>query len=203
MTWCSKPACTYYVVSFAILFLYSFPYIMKSKFGNYTTLDALAEQQRVQGGTFDLRVLTDGSPSKAKICHHLMIEKVADRIDKLEKPHLKLVVMHDFMWALIEEQASDRAHQHCVRNQDSRCNIWVVESEAHDISQSIISHALWPGWPMVCEYVKGQPLTVNVLWEVAYGVCKEVLHLDSLEDFNATKVDLMELKNDILATWGV
>ena len=84
---------------------------MKSKFGDYATLDALAEQ-RVQGGTFDLRVLMDGSPSKAKICQCLMIEKVVDRINKLEKPHLKLVVMHDFMWALVEEQASDRAHKH-------------------------------------------------------------------------------------------
>ena len=112
MTQCSKPACTYYIVSFAVLFLYSFPYIVKSKFGNYATLDALAEQQRVQGGTFDLRVLMDGSLSKAKICHHLMIEKLVDRVNELEKPHLKLVVMHDFMWALMEEQASDRAHQH-------------------------------------------------------------------------------------------
>ena len=51
----------------------------------------------------------DRSPSKAKIHHHLMIEKVVDRINDLEKPHLKLVVMHDFMWALIKEQASDRA----------------------------------------------------------------------------------------------
>ena len=42
---------------------------------------------------------------------------------------------------------------------------------------------------------------VNVLWEVAYGVCHEVIHLDSLEDFNATEVDLMDLKNDILTTW--
>ena len=42
-----------------------------------------------------------------------MIEKVVDRIDKLEKPHLKLVVMHmTSCGALIEEQASDRAHQH-------------------------------------------------------------------------------------------
>ena len=54
---------------------------------------------------------------------------------------------------------------------------------------------------MVCEYIKGQSLMVNMLWEVAYGVCKEVLHLDSLEDFNATEVDLTDLKNDILATW--
>ena len=174
---------------------------MKSKFGNYATLDALAEQWRVQGGTFNLRVWTDGSPSKAKIHHCLMLEKVVDRIDELEKPHLKLVVMHDFMWALDEEQASDRAHQHQVRNQDSGHNIWVVESEAHDISQNIISHALWPGQPMVCEYIKGQSLMANVLWEVAYRVCKEVLHLDSLEDFNATEVDLMELKNDILTMW--
>ena len=42
---------------------------------------------------------------------------------------------------------------------------------------------------------------VNVLWEVAYGVCHEVLHLDSLEDFNATETDLVYLKNDILTTW--
>ena len=54
---------------------------------------------------------------------------------------------------------------------------------------------------MVCEYVKGQSLMVNMLWEVAYGVCKEVLCLDSLEDFNATEADLMELKNYILAMW--
>ena len=70
---------------------------MKSKFGVNTTLDALDEKQRVQGSIFDLRVLTDISLSKAKICHCLMIEKVANRIDELEKPHLKLVVMHDFM----------------------------------------------------------------------------------------------------------
>ena len=115
---------------------------MKSKFSNYATLDALAEQRRVQGGTFDLRVLTDGSLSKAKICWRLMIEKVVNRINKLEKPHLKLVVMHDFMWALIEEQASDRAHEHRIRNQDSGCDIRVVESEAHGISQSIIGFTL-------------------------------------------------------------
>ena len=42
---------------------------------------------------------------------------------------------------------------------------------------------------------------VNLLWEVAYGVFKEVLCLDSLEDFNATEADLMELKNNILTTW--
>ena len=85
---------------------------MKSKFGDYANLDALVEQQRVQGGTFDPRVLMDGSPSKSKICQCLMIEKVVDRINELEEPHLKLVVMHDFMWALIKEQASDRAHGH-------------------------------------------------------------------------------------------
>ena len=85
---------------------------MKSKFGDYATLDALAEQQRVQGGTFDPRVLTDGSPSKAKIRRCLMIEKVVNRINELEKPHLKLVVMHDFMWALVKEKASDRACEH-------------------------------------------------------------------------------------------
>ena len=40
-----------------------------------------------------------------------------------------------------------------------------------------------------------------MLWEVAYGVCHEALHLDSLEDFNATEADLMDMKNNILATW--
>ena len=54
---------------------------------------------------------------------------------------------------------------------------------------------------MVCKYIKGQPLIVNMLREVAYRVCKEVLCLDSLEDFNATEADLMELKNNILTTW--
>ena len=54
----------------------------------------------------------DGSPSKSKICRCLMIEKEVDRINELEKPHLKLVVMHNFMWALIEEQASNRACKH-------------------------------------------------------------------------------------------
>ena len=85
---------------------------MKSKFGDYATLDALAEQQRVQGGTFDPRVLMDGSPSKAKIHQQLMIEKVVNHINELDQPHLKLMVMHNFMWALIEEQASNRAHMH-------------------------------------------------------------------------------------------
>ena len=199
--WCSKPTCTYYIVSFAVSFLYSFPYIVKSKFGNYATLDVLAEQWRLQGGTFDLRVLMDGSLSKAKIPHHLMIEKVVNRINELEKPHLKLVVMHNFMWALVKEQASDRACKHQIRNWDSGCDIQVVESEAHDISQSIIGCTLQPSWPTVCEYIKDQTLMVNMLWEVAYGVCHEVLHLDSLEDFNATEADLMDLKKDILTTW--
>ena len=54
---------------------------------------------------------------------------------------------------------------------------------------------------MVCEYMKDQVLTINMLWEIAYSVCHEALCLDSLEDFNATKVDLMGMKEDILATW--
>ena len=66
----------------------------------------------MQGGTFDPRVLTDGSPSKYKICRCLMIEKVVNQINELEQPHLKLMVMHNFMWALIEEQASNRACEH-------------------------------------------------------------------------------------------
>ena len=115
---------------------------MKSKFGNYATLDALAEQQRVQGGTFDPRVLTNRSRFKAKVCCCLMMEKMMDRIEELGKTYFKLVEMHDFMWALIQEQASDRAHQHQARNKDSRWDICVVESEAHDISQNVIAHVL-------------------------------------------------------------
>ena len=115
---------------------------MKLKFGDYGTLDMLAEQHRVQGGSFDPLVLMDGSPSKTKICRQLMIEKVVDCIDKLEQPHLKVMVMHDFMWALIEELASNRAHAHQARNEDSGHDIRVVDSEVHDISQSIIDWAL-------------------------------------------------------------
>ena len=54
---------------------------------------------------------------------------------------------------------------------------------------------------MVCEYMRDQALTVNVLWDIAYGLCHEALCLDSLEDFNATEVDLMGMKDNILATW--
>ena len=54
---------------------------------------------------------------------------------------------------------------------------------------------------MVCEYVRDQALTVNMLWDIAYGLHHEALHLDSLEDFNATEADLMSMKDDILATW--
>ena len=71
-----------------------------------------------------------------------MIEKVIDCIDELEQPHLKLVVMHDFMWALMEELASNRARAHQARNKDSGCDIRVVESEVHDISQGVINRAL-------------------------------------------------------------
>ena len=54
---------------------------------------------------------------------------------------------------------------------------------------------------MVCEYTRDKPLSLNVLWEIAYSIHKESLHLDSLEDFNATKVDIMHMKEDILAMW--
>ena len=53
----------------------------------------------------------------------------------------------------------------------------------------------------MCEYARDKPLTINVLWEIAYGIHQESLRLDSLEDFNATKADIMRMKDDILATW--
>ena len=71
-----------------------------------------------------------------------MIEKVVEHIDKLDQPHLKLIIMHDFMWALVEEVASNRAHTHQIRNEDSGCDIQVVDTEVHDISQGVINHAL-------------------------------------------------------------
>ena len=101
----------------------SFRYIIKSKFGDYGTLDALAEQRRVQGGNFDPRVLMDGSPSRNKIRRKLMIEKVVERIDELDQPHLQLLVMHDFMWALVEEWASSKARSHRISNQDSNRDV--------------------------------------------------------------------------------
>ena len=76
-----------------------------------------------------------------------------------------------------------------------------MDSEVHDISQGIIDWALRPGRPTVCEHAKDQVLNINVLWEIAYGVYHEALHLNSLEDFNATEADLMAMKEDILATW--
>ena len=81
----------------------------------------------------------DGSPSKHKIHQWLMIEKVVERIDELDQPHLKLLIMHDFMWALIEEWASNRAHTHRISNEDSNHDVCIVDAEAHDISQSLIN----------------------------------------------------------------
>ena len=119
-----------------------------------------------------------------------MIEKVVDRILELDELHLKLVVMHDFIWALIVEQASNRAHQHQVKNQDSGWDVHQVESEACSISQDIIAQALHLGRPTMCDYIGTRALTVDVLWEVVYRVFRETLCLDSLEDFNATEAGL-------------
>ena len=71
-----------------------------------------------------------------------MIEKVVERIDELDQPHLKLLIMHDFMWALVEEWASNRARTHQIRKEDSGCDIWVVDAEVHDIYQGVIDRAL-------------------------------------------------------------
>ena len=49
--------------------------------------------------------------------------------------------------------------------------------------------------------MRDKPLTLNVLWEIAYSIHKESLCLDSLEDFNATEADIMHMKEDILAMW--
>ena len=60
-----------------------------------------------------------------------MIEKVVDCINELDQPHLKLMVMHDFMWALIEELASNRAHAHQARNErtpDVIYGLWTLRS---------------------------------------------------------------------------
>ena len=71
-----------------------------------------------------------------------MIEKVVEHIDELDQPHLKLLVMHDFMWALIKEWASNKARTHRISNKDSDCDVWVMDAEAHNISQSLIDQAL-------------------------------------------------------------
>ena len=80
----------------------------------------------------------DGSPSRNKIRWKLMIEKVVERIDELDQPHLKLLVMHNFMWALVKEWASSKARTHRISNQDSNRDVRVVETEAHNMSQDLI-----------------------------------------------------------------
>ena len=65
----------------------------------------------------------DGSLSKAKIQQWLMAQKVVDRIAEVGEQHLKWVVMHDLIWALVEEQASNRAHQYQEKNWDSGWDI--------------------------------------------------------------------------------
>ena len=49
--------------------------------------------------------------------------------------------------------------------------------------------------------MRDKPLTLNVLWEIAYSIHKESLCLDSLEDFNASEADIMHMKEGILAMW--
>ena len=66
-----------------------------------------------------------------------MIEKVVERIDELDQPHLKLLVMHNFMRALVEEWASNKARTHRISNEDSNCDVRVMEAEAHDLSQGL------------------------------------------------------------------
>ena len=135
---------------------------MKLKFSDYAMLNVLADQWKAQGGMLDPRFLRDGSLSKAKICQCLMIEKVVNRTSELDELHLKLVVMHVFIWALIEEQASNRACQHQVKNQDSGWDTCQVESEACSISQDINAQALHLGRPRVCDYIRTRALTVDV-----------------------------------------
>ena len=67
-----------------------------------------------------------------------MIEKVVERIDELDQPHLKLLVMHDFMWDLVKEWASSKARSHQIGNQDSNHDVRVIETEAHNMSQDLI-----------------------------------------------------------------
>ena len=54
---------------------------------------------------------------------------------------------------------------------------------------------------MVCKYARDKPLMISMLWEIAYGIHTESLHLDSLEDFGATEADVMHMQENILATW--
>ena len=61
---------------------------MKLKFGDYAMLNVLADQWKAQGGMLDPRLLMDGSPSKVKICQHLMIKKVVGRILELDENHI-------------------------------------------------------------------------------------------------------------------
>ena len=69
------------------------------------------------------------------------------------------------------------------------------------MSQDLIDRALQLGRPTVCEYARDKPLTLNLLWDIAYSIHKESLRLDTLEDFNATEADIMHLKESILSTW--
>ncbi len=67
--------------------------------------------------------------------------------------------------------------------------------------KDLIDRALQLGRPTVCEYARDKPLTLNLLWDIAYSIHKESLRLDTLEDFNATEADIMRLKESILSTW--
>ena len=68
-----------------------------------------------------------------------MIEKVIERINELDRPHLKFIVMYDFMWVLFEEWACSQARAHRMSNKDSDWDVRVMEAEAHEVSQSLIN----------------------------------------------------------------
>ena len=176
------------------------PYIIKLKFGNYAMLNVLADQWKAPRGHVRPKTLDRWKSVQGQDLPAPNDREGGGQDLRAGWTTSQVVVMHDFIWALVEEQVSDRAHQHQVKNWDSRQDICQVESEAHSISQDIIAQALHPGRPMVCDYIGTRSLTVDMLWEVVYGVFREALCLESLEDFNASEVDLGEMKDKILSS---
>ena len=133
---------------------------MKSKFGDYAMLNVLADQWKAQGVGSDPRLLMDGVPSKVKICWLLDDRKGGEQdASELEEPHLKLVVMHDFLWALIKEWASDRAHQHQAKNCDSGHDIQPGGAGGSEYLTGCYHLSPQPGEADCVSYVRTRALT--------------------------------------------
>ena len=89
-------------------------------YGSYQTLNSEAERNKAERTDLQTYLYNrDGEPSKNKIRWFLQIKMVVEMARELSPCHLQFIVVHEFMWTLVKEKASDQAHQTHVKYWDS------------------------------------------------------------------------------------